>query len=211
MIIDLSHSIEPGMPVYPGSQIPEIRELELSEESNVYVKSFAFDGHTGTHIDTPRHFFAGGDSISSLDVSNFTGNAEIVDCSKVMEGSYIPAQIIDDDKIIENNDFIIFYTGWAKKWGTEDYFKGFPVLSQELAVILADSTIKGIGLDVISIDPVYSEDSSNHKIVLGAGKIIVENLTNLEVLLGRQFEFSCFPLNIKDGDGSPVRAVAKFK
>jgi kynurenine formamidase len=211
MLIDLSHPIEPGMPVYPGSQVPAIKELDMHDEYSVYVKSFSFDGHTGTHIDTPRHFFAEGDSISTMDISNFTGNAEIIDCSKVMAGSYIPAQIIENNKIIENNDFIIFYTGWSNKWGSDDYFKGFPVISQELAVILADSTIKGIGLDVISIDPVYSEDSSNHKIVLSAGKIIVENLTNLEKLIGSQFEFSCFPLNIKDGDGSPVRAVARLK
>jgi kynurenine formamidase len=211
MVIDLSHYIEPGMPVYPGSQIPEIKDLDLHDELGVYVKSFSFDGHTGTHLDTPKHFFSKGESISSLDISTFTGKAEIIDCSQLIPGSYIPAQIIEDQKIIDNNDYIIIYTGWSDKWGTEGYFKGFPVLSQELAASLADSKIKGIGLDVISIDPVYSENTPNHKIVLGAGKIIVENLTNLERLIGKQFEFYCFPLKIKDGDASPVRAVAIIK
>lgn len=210
MIIDVSHSIEPGMPVYPGSQIPEIKDLDLYDELGVFVKTLSFDGHTGTHLDTPKHFYAEGESVSSLDVSTFKGKASIVDCTKLMAGSYIPAQIIEDQNLFDQNDFIIFYTGWSDKWGTEDYFKGFPVLSAELAAALADSKIKGIGLDAISVDPVHSENNTNHKILLGAGKVIVENLTNLEDLIGKQFEFSCFPLNIKDGDGSPVRAVAQL-
>lgn len=208
MILDLSHSIESGMPVFPGSEMPEIRDLDLYDELGVYVKTFSFDGHTGTHLDTPKHFFADGESTSSLDISTFTGKAAIVDCSNIADGNFIPPQIIEDTGILDENDFIIFYTGWSKKWGSEKYFGNFPVLSKELADKLAWSNIKGIGLDVISIDPVDSTDTRNHKIVLGSGKIIIENLTNLEQLLSKEFTFSCFPLNIKDGDGSPVRAVA---
>lgn len=208
MIIDLTHSIEPGMPVFPGSQIPEIKDLDLYDELGVYVKTFSFDGHTGTHLDTPKHFFADGGSTSSLDISTFTGKASVVDCSKIAAGNVIPLQVIENAGILEENDFIIFYTGWSKKWGTEDYFGNFPVISEELANKLAESKIKGIGLDVISIDTVDSVELTNHKIILRAGKIIIENLTNVEQLLNKQFTFSCFPLNIKDGDGSPVRAVA---
>jgi len=208
MIIDLSHSIEPGMPVFPGSQTPEIRDLNLFDELGVYVKTFSFDGHTGTHLDTPRHFFADGGSTSSLDISIFTGKAAVIDCSKIAAGNIIPFQVIEDAGILDEIDFIIFYTGWSKKWGAEDYFGNFPVISEELANKLAESKINGIGLDVISIDPVDSVELTNHKIILGAGKIIIENLTNVEQLLNKQFTFSCFPLNIKDGDGSPVRAVA---
>jgi len=182
MIIDLTHSIEPGMPVYPGSQIPEIKDLDLYDELGVYVKTFSFDGHTGTHLDTPKHFYADGKSTSSLDISTFTGKAAIVDCSKVESGKFISPQIIEDANNLEENDFIIFYTGWSKKWGAK--------------------------VDVISIDPINSSDTANHKTVLGAGKIIIENLTNLEQLLNKQFTFTCFPLKIKGGDGSPVRAVA---
>lgn len=211
MIIDLSHSIGPGMPVFPGAQAPQIRDLDLFDKLGVYVKTFSFDGHTGTHLDVPKHFFADGETTSSLDVSTFTGQAAIVDCTKISAGNIIPLQVIEDAGIMEENDFIIFYTGWSKKWGAEDYFENYPVISQELAAKLAESKIKGIGLDVISIDPVESVDAINHKIVLGAGKIIIENLTNLEQILNKQFTLSCFPLNIKDGDGSPVRAVATLK
>ena len=47
-----------------------------------------------------------------------------------------------------------------------------------------------------------------HKALLGNGLVIVENLTNLEALPAEGFHVSCFPLAIRDADGSPVRAVA---
>jgi arylformamidase len=41
--------------------------------------------------------------------------------------------------------------------------------------------------------------------------VIIENLTNLDSLPDSKFEFFCFPLKIENGDGSPVRAVAKIE
>jgi kynurenine formamidase len=36
----------------------------------------------------------------------------------------------------------------------------------------------------------------------------IENLCNLELLLGKRFTFVALPLKIRKGTGSPVRAVA---
>jgi kynurenine formamidase len=44
--------------------------------------------------------------------------------------------------------------------------------------------------------------------LFGAGLILIENLTGLEQLIGKPFLFSCLPLKLDQGDGSPVRAVA---
>lgn len=48
--------------------------------------------------------------------------------------------------------------------------------------------------------------------LLGAGIITYTDLVNLEQLaLGEKFTFYGLPLKIKEGDGSPVRAMAVFK
>lgn len=208
MIIDLSHVIEPGMPVFPGSQETVIEDLDLYDEYGVYVKAFAFDGHIGTHLDTPKHLFGDAPTTSSMDVSSFMGNGFVIDCLSFAPNAKISVDVLNQIDNFNGLNFIIIYTGWYKKWGSDEYFKNFPTISEEFAQSLADSNIKGIGLDNISIDPIDSEDIVNHKILLGSGKVIIENLTNLEKLVGRQFTFSCLPLNIKDGDGSPIRAVA---
>ena len=67
---------------------------------------------------------------------------------------------------------------------------------------------KGIGIDAISIDPIDSFELPMHRIVLGAGLVIVENLTNLEQLIDRTFRFAALPLKYENADGAPVRAVA---
>ena len=69
---------------------------------------------------------------------------------------------------------------------------------------------KGIGIDAISIDPIDSRDLPVHKLLLGAGLIVVENLTGLEVL-PQSFDFMALPLKIAEADGSPVRAAALLK
>jgi kynurenine formamidase len=50
--------------------------------------------------------------------------------------------------------------------------------------------------------------SDVHKIVLGAGGVIAENLTNLDALVDDSFTVSLLPLNLHGSDGSPIRAVA---
>ena len=71
---------------------------------------------------------------------------------------------------------------------------------------------KGVGFDVIGLDPIADENLTRHKKLFAAKDIVnIENLCNLG-LCGRDlFWFSCFPLKIRDCDGSPVRAVAWFE
>ncbi len=51
-------------------------------------------------------------------------------------------------------------------------------------------------------------DSPIHKILLGAGVILVEYLCNLRELKSREVELIVLPLKILEADGCPVRCVA---
>ncbi len=208
MLIDLSHTIATGMPVYPESTPPRIRDLGLYPQYGVHVRELTMDGHVGTHLDAPAHLFASAATTASLPLDTFLGTAVVIDCTRLGPGDTITPHILTAVPRIAAYDFILFHTGWSHKWGKPSYFEGFPVCSRELARHLAGLDIKGIGCDTISIDSVEAEDLPNHRIVLGAGKIIIENLNRLETLVGKTFQLACFPLKIVDGDGSPVRAVA---
>ena len=208
MIIDLSHTIEAGMPVYPESTPPRIRDLGLYPQYGVHVRELTMDGHVGTHLDTPAHLYASAANTTSLPMDTFLGPAIVVDCTRLAPGDSITPDILASVPGIEAQDFILFYTGWSRKWGQAAYFESYPVCSSELARHLAGLKIKGVGFDTISIDAMESVDLPNHKAVLGAGKIIIENLTCLGKVTGKAFQLACFPLKIADGDGSPVRAVA---
>ncbi len=208
-IIDLTHLMENNMPAYPGEEPPVFEKKLTHQKDGVQVIRFTSLTHSGTHLDTPAHFFATGKTIDQLPVNTFAGKGVLLDCSAFGQRTEITATHLQcfEDKPAKA-DFVLIFTGWDKYWGSKTYFRDFPVLSQNAAEYLSQFNIKGIGLDVPSIDPVESPDYPNHSLVLGKGLIIIENLTNLHLLQGETFIFSAFPLKIKEGDGSPVRAVA---
>ena len=79
----------------------------------------------------------------------------------------------------------------------------------EVCQYLLDSGKKGVGFDVIGIDPVSDGNLTRHKMLLSQRDIvIIENLTNLDKVGCGLFTFAALPLKYKDADGAPIRAVA---
>ena len=71
---------------------------------------------------------------------------------------------------------------------------------------------KGIGFDVIGLDPIADTNLTRHKKLFAKTEIVnIENLCHLEQCGPGLFWFSCFPLKIENSDGSPIRAVAWFE
>lgn len=206
-IIDLSHVFEECMTVFPGMNPPVVEEIANVKEHGYQVTKLDIFTHMGTHLDCKSHVYENGATTSDKDISNFYGKGHVIDCSHLKEG-----QLIELDEIkkydIKDIDYLLFYTGWDKYWKEEKYLGDFPVISKDLADFLTNSSIKGIGLDVISIDKIDDPILSTHQVFLKNDKVIVENLTGLEKLINKDFDFCCFPIKIKNGDGSPVRAVA---
>ena len=83
------------------------------------------------------------------------------------------------------------------------------MVSLEVCQYLLDSGKKGVGFDVIGIDPVSDGNLTRHKMLLSQRDIvIIENLTNLDKVGSGLFTFAALPLKYKDADGAPIRAVA---
>jgi kynurenine formamidase len=206
-IIDLTQTISSGMPVYPGTEPPVIKDATTIEKDGFAEKLLTFFSHTGTHIDAPGHILKDRFTLDEFSADKFVGKGLVIDVTKCSSG------IIEKDLLeihsaeIEGCDFVLFKTGWDKRWGNDTYFIDFPVLSEESSLWLSNFKIKGIGFDCISADSVDAADLTNHKIILNKNLIIIENLCNLDCLNGHLFLFSCLPLKIKNSDGSPVRAV----
>lgn len=197
-IYDLTHKIENNMPVYCEVERPNIKTLFSYEKDNFNVTYLGLTSHLGTHLDTPFHVIENGRNICDFPVEAFYGKGLCI--------SFEDLENIDFS-IIKDIDYLLIYTGWDKYWSEEEYFKNYPVIPKEAAEKIADSHLKGIGIDCISPDSYDSEELKNHKILLKNNKIIVENLYGLKKLLKKEFYFSCIPLKIA-ADGCPIRAVA---
>ncbi|MCX7024506.1 MAG: cyclase family protein [Spirochaetes bacterium] len=206
-VIDLSHPIEEGMPVYPGTEGPSIRQATTIERDGFAEKLISLYSHTGTHLDAPGHVLPGAATLDLLPADRFAGPGLVVEAGSIRDGVIGAASVELALRSAPGAQFLLFRTGWSARWGRDDYFEGFPVLSSEAAALLASSGLKGVGFDAISADPVGA-GLRNHRILLGAGMVIIENLRGIELLSGDDFTFCCLPLLIPGGDGSPVRAVA---
>lgn len=207
--IDLTHTIAEHMPVYPGTEPPTLSVPCTVEKDGFKETLLRMFSHTGTHIDAPAHLFENGATLDTFDASQFVGTALVIDCSALKEGEQIDMSFIDRNREkAEQADFLLFRTDWDKKWGTPNYFGSFPCITSEVAEFIVASGKKGVGLDVISLDPIDSK-LENHKIILGQNTlVIVENLCKLEQLGSGLFTFIAAPLKFQNADGAPARAMA---
>jgi arylformamidase len=203
-LIDLSHVISPDISVFPGTEKPVFERKEIEGYPEVKITMYT---HTATHIDAPIHIIKNATTLDELPVDKFIGKAIVIDC-KHLAGKNITLEYLKPfENEIRNIEFVLFNSGWSSKWKTNEYFEGFPTLTNEAAIWLTTFHLKGIGLDSISLDPVPDLNLPNHKIVLAKEILIIENLTNLNSLPDNNFIFQCLPLKIEQADGSPVRAV----
>ncbi|MBE6479832.1 MAG: cyclase family protein [Olsenella sp.] len=207
-VIDLTHTITQDMPVFPGTDQPSIRGYATVPTDGFRECMITLDSHTGTHMDSPAHAIADGDTLDLLPAEQFLGKATIVDCRDVAPGDEIGLEHVEDlGSVAEEADFLVFRTGWGERWDTDGYFGGYPLLSDELIDALVAGGWKGIGLDAPSVDSI--DAMTKHRRLLGIRNIvIVENLCNLGSCPEGLFWLGCFPLRYAGADGSPVRALA---
>jgi arylformamidase len=207
-IIDLSHQLNNHISVYPGTANPLFKQVFNIKEHGFAETKINMLSHHGTHMDAPAHMILNGKTLDQFEPEKFFGKACCINCSNIQNSNIDLNLLKKYEHIIKTADFVLFFTSWSNKWGTEDYYSNFPVLSKEACQWLSNFNLKGIGLDNISLDKIDTENFENHYIILGKGMIIIENLTNLDLLENKEFTLSCFPLKFDNADGSPVRAVA---
>ena len=203
-VIDLTHLLEEEMPVFPGTEKPKLISACTMDKDGFREKLLTMYSHTGTHMDAPSHMLDEGKNLDDFAVHHFLGEAIVVDCTDCIKDVSLD-QLRKYD--LSDVDFVLLKTGWDKKWGTEAYFNGFPALTIEAAEYLASLHLKGLGVDCISVDLMDNHDFDVHKILLKEDMVMIENLTNLD-MLDDIFTLHVLPLKIKEADGSPIRAIA---
>ncbi len=210
-IIDLTHKIEDGMPIFPGTPEVKISQFSTVKKDGFAEKEICLATHIGTHMDAPAHMIDGGKTLDQFLLSKFTGSACIIPFSSDdIDGQDKQDYLSQFEEIIKESDFVILYTKWSEKWGTEEYYSNFPALDKNSAEYLASFYLSGIGIDAISIDVCDSKNYEAHHALLSNEMVIIENLCQLDQIRPQQFKFSAFPLLITDSDGSPVRALVEY-
>ena len=219
-IVDLSHILEEGIPKFPTHT--DFRHVACSNKLDpATMFSVEMHEHTGTHVDAPLHFLSDKNdfnpllhTVDVLPLRKFFGPAVVVSITPNPDNLVTKLMLIEWEK--ENSEissvrFVIFNFDWASKWKLGEagapYSRGYPGLSRDCAEYLVENGILGVGTDCIGLDAFESPDIPAHDVLLRQNIYIFENLCNLSSLVG-VFVFQGFPLRIRGGSGSPIRAVA---
>jgi len=215
-IIDLTHSLSASVSVCPGHPKFEQKPVMTLAKNLANVQSISFGSHTGTHIDAPFHFFADGRTVDKLDLDMLVAPAVVID----VRGKQARDRITWEKDLasyaprLKAGIILLFCTGWSKFWGQATY-PDHPYLDVEAARKLVEMGIRVIGSDTLSPDEfiLHKDDVpcfDVHRVILGAGGVIAENLNNLESLLEMNEVpmVSLLPLKLDGCDGSPIRATA---
>jgi kynurenine formamidase len=158
-------------------------------------------------MDAPAHFYNGLPTIDQVPLEHCMGLAALIDASHLgPRGEIDPAHLIPHRDAIESTGKVVFRTGWSSRWGQDDYFTEYPVLSEATAAWMVERRVHLVGVDTPSVD--YDPHPA-HYLLLGAHMVIVENLTGLEAIGTNVFELIVVPLKLRQLEASVVRAVAR--
>lgn len=203
VFVDLTQEFYFSMPVFPGDTEPTLVQTSEFKRDGFSDHALSTGMHVGTHVDAPFHFLETGKKISHLPLDRFCGRGVVVNA--------LGKSIVDSDVLhnleIREGDVVLLYTGHAKNFGSDYYFTQSPKLTLSLVQELVHKKIKMVGLDFPSPDQAPFE---LHRLLLGNEILILENLCNLEKMLGMDyFEVTAFPLKLPTG-GALTRCVARI-
>lgn len=198
--IDLSVPINENTPVYPGDPKTKIEPNGILENDGYEDHYVSIGTHVGTHVDAPAHMILKGKTLDQIPVDRFSGKGVYIQMDKKFDLKKVKKADINE------GDIVLFHTGMSDVYYEPAYYENYPAMSEEIADYLVEKKIKMVGVDMCSID---HEPFPMHKIFLKNEIYIIENLTNLKTLKGKEFTIYAFPLKLQI-DGSPARVVAEF-
>jgi kynurenine formamidase len=175
--------------------------------------------HAGTHVDAPVHFDPrpGAASIDQVPLDRFFTEAICLDLGRVplRHAVTVPemeAALAESGQEIRRGDTVLLWMAVEQRLlGKPGYLHDFPGLALESVHWLADRGIGMFGVEAISPAPEGEPNFQAHMACAERGITHMECLVNLDRLVGRgRFRFIGFPLKIRGGTASPIRAVAMF-
>jgi kynurenine formamidase len=182
------------------------------------------DEHTGTHVDAPAHFAAGGATIDQIPAAQLVAPLAIVRIADRATSNPDTLLNLDDLLTWERRHgrlpagaFLAMDSGWDRRAADPLSFLNtdaagtmhYPGFHPDAAAFLVqERDVVGIGVDTLSLDHGPSTDFPTHLTVLPAGKYGVEALANLGSVPSVGSVIVVAGMTHIGGSGSPARVLA---
>jgi kynurenine formamidase len=145
----------------------------------------------------------------------FWGSAICIDLSHIRYPNYFEPRDLEEalsrsGQEIRPGDIVLLHTGHHdRNYGTNMFQTDYSGLSYDAAKWLAEQGVVNIGVDAPAIDLTPDDNDFSAHLVCGEYHITnTENLCNLDKVVNKRFLYMGLPLKIREGTGSPIRAVA---
>ncbi len=205
-IVDLSQPLLPGEERYT-LEIAHRRERTgptTKMQDIIYMWS-----HTGTHVEAPLHFVAGGADAAQIALDACIGPAIVLDFSHKPLQAPIGLDELRAAGEIAVGDRVLLRVGGDAHYRDEHAHDGAFPTEEACRWLVEDRKIRLFGTDSGAFDVKGDKSSPNHRIFLKeAGIPVVECLANLGALRHQRIWFVGVPLPIRGVDSSPIRAFA---
>ena len=208
--VDLTQTIENGMPVYVGDAVPRVAKYKTLAKDGVNLSVITLGSHTGTHVDAPVHFVKGGTALDRLPVESFVGEAVVLDFSSKPAGSAITASDLRaNSSAVRPGDIVLLFTGLSRRWNDRRARRKYTYLAEDGARWLVRRRVKAVGIDYLSVERYGAKSPVTHFALLSHGVPIIESLNSrLSDLVGSRVILFCLPIKVGGCDGAPSRAIA---
>lgn len=206
--IDISVTVEPGIPVWTGTEDVKVSRKVSPEKDGGYVtvSNLEINVHTGTHIDAPRHFVAGAKTIEEVPLEKLLGECYV---AEFLGKTDITAADLENAGIPDGTKKLLFKTDNSQNWlkPLHKFNTEYCALTVDAAHWIVEKGIHLVGIDYLSIQH-YTGSDEVHVTLLENEVVILETINLLQVKAGK-YELICLPPKIKNVEGMPVRAVLR--
>ena len=231
-IVDLTHTFDQSTLYWPTSDVFRLDTVSQGMTPAGYyyaANNFFTAEHGGTHLDSPIHFAEGRQTVDRIPLDRLMGSAVVVDVTAKADANadyQITSADIEQaearDGRIPADAIVLLRTGFAARWPDAARYLGtaergaeavarlhFPGLHADAARwLVANRTIRAIGIDTASIDYGQSTQYESHRTLFERDIPVFENLTALDLLPPRGAVVIALPMKIGGGSGAPLRAIA---
>ncbi len=204
--IDVSVTVRHGMAHWPDN--PPIvleRSMDLSQGDDCNLSHLAMGVHSGTHIDGPVHFVHQAAGVDEMPLAATMGPARVIEITHPRQ---VTAEELRPHALQPGERILLRTSNSPRCWQAGGFVEDFVFISEDAAVHLAQTGVRAVGIDYLSVGGYRADGAKIHRILLEAGIWIIEGL-DLSAVRAGSYDLICLPVKLHGSDGAPARAILR--
>ena len=223
-VVDLTHPLRSGIPLWPGDPPVEFETTATIPSNGHFLRRFGMGEHSGTHISTPSALFDQGLGPESIPPEALVVPAVVIDTRGSVREDPDYAFTVNDlaewerrHGAIPAGSMALLLTGWDRYWDEPDRFINLrsdglmhtPGFAPDAVSFLLDERgAVGIGIDTHGVDAGTDTGLRASRVALAKGVLILECLNRLDQLPATGATLVIGRLPLVGGSGSPACVLA---